>query len=262
MTKSQNRGRTSPGRLSAMDAFLVHTQRDLFLEQGLFEGSWVVDVGIGENPWTTLELARAIRAFAPTVRVVGVESDAVRLRRAQGMDEPGVEFASGSFESPLLPGRKARLVRAMNIVRGHSAEDVPALHRHLSRPLVLGGLLCEGSTDDHGHVLTAHLLRKTGQGLVHEGLWLHTDFERGFAPLLFRDFLPRDLRRSVRRGEPIHGLFEAWNQAWSEVRGEGADTPRAAFEASARRLPPEASLVDGLPGSLLWRPQRALGGPG
>jgi hypothetical protein len=143
----------------------------------------------------------------------------------------------------------------MNLLRVYPAEAVAQAHAQLGARVLPGGLVVEGSTDTPGRVLVAHLLRRSDVGLVREGLLFHTDFRRGFAPRLFRDWLPRDLRRRVKPGEFVFDFLADWEAAWTPVRGE----PRAAFRESVRGL---ASRVPGVEidpwlldnGYLVWRP--------
>ncbi|MCY1080845.1 methylase [Archangium lansingense] len=256
----KTRGRTSHGRLRALDVYLVHQERELLVRS---EGDWAraafVDVGFGEHPWTTLDSAEAFRALHPGLPVVGVELEAPRVETAQAHADALTSFRQGGFDLPLVPGERVRLIRAMNLLRGYRPEDVPGIHQTLGAPLLEGGLLVEGSTDTPGAVLVAHLLRRVPEGLSREALLFHTDFSRGFAPVLFRDWLPRDFRRRVKPGEPIHTFFADWTAAWQEAREAGHGEPPEAFRHSVLRL---ASRVEGLVtdvwlldnGYLLWKP--------
>ncbi|MBF5044438.1 methylase [Aggregicoccus sp. 17bor-14] len=255
----KTRGRTSSERLRALDAYVVHCESALLTRT---EGAWAsapfVDLGFGEHPWTTLESARAFRRLQPALRVVGVELEAARAEAAHAAHAaPLTEFRQGGFALPLAPGERARLVRALNVLRSYPAEHVPEAHRLLGEALLEGGLLVEGSADPTGSITGVHLLRREGGALRREALLLHTDFTHGFAPMLFRDWLPRDLRRRVRPGEPIHAFLGAWTEAWQGVRAGLA--PPQAFRASALRLAErvegvatDAWLLDG--GYLRWQP--------
>lgn len=196
----------------------------------------LVDVGLGAQPWTTLEAAHALRALRPDLEVVGIDVDPERVETARSHAEPGVRFEVGGMGH----GGPARVVRAMNLLRQYRPEQVPAAHAALGEALEDGGLLLEGSTDKEGHVLCAHLLGKEpGGGLVSEGLLLWTDFARGFAPILFRDWLPRDLRKRVVPGTGVHATFQEWMEIWSGVR---TGDPRQSFVRSAPLL--EGARVD------------------
>jgi hypothetical protein len=256
----KTRGRTSHGRLRALDVYLVRQERELLLRT---EGPWAraafVDVGFGEHPWTTLESAETFRELHPGLPVVGVELESSRVEAAQAHADVLTGFRQGGFDLPLHPGESVRLIRAMNLLRGYRPEEVPGIHQKLGRALLEGGLLIEGSTDASGAVLVTHLLRRVPEGLAREALLFHTDFSRGFAPVLFRDWMPRDFRRRVKPGEPIHTFFADWVVSWQEAREAGHTEPSEAFRHSVLRL---ASRVEGIVtdvwlldhGYLLWKP--------
>jgi hypothetical protein len=256
----KTRGRTAHGRLQALDVYLVHRERELLARD---EGPWAraafVDLGFGEHPWTTLDSAQAFRALNPRLPVVGVELEAARVESAQAHADALTDFRQGGFDLPLRPGESVRLMRAMNLLRGYRPEEVPGIHHQLGQALLDGGLLIEGSTDTPGAVLVAHLLRRVPEGLSREALLFHTDFSRGFAPVLFRDWMPRDFRRRVKPGEPIHAFFSDWTAVWQEARAAGHEAPPEAFRHSVIGL---ASRVEGVTiepwlldrGYLLWKP--------
>jgi hypothetical protein len=204
------RPRTRPGRLRFLDLWVQQLAP-------LHVGERVVDVGFGERPDTLLELAAAVRAVRPGLEVVGVE------RRPASAVE-GVTVVQGDFET-VAAMRQVTLVRAMNVLRGYREDEVALIRHALRSPLAPGGQLLEGSTDTEGHVTVCHL-----EGALH-GLLFHTDFSRGFSPWLFRDWLPRDLRRSARPGTPIFELFTAWEAAAPTGR-----PPRERFLESIDRV--------------------------
>ncbi|MBN1205729.1 MAG: methylase [Myxococcaceae bacterium] len=256
----RTRGRTSRSRLRALDAYLCQCERPLLERQ---DGPWreaaFLDVGFGEHPWTTLESAEAFRELNPSLPVIGVEADAGRAAAAASHEDALTRFRHGGFGWAVAAGQPARLVRAMNILRQYRPEDVEAAHAELGQALLPGGLLVEGSTDARGGITVAHLLRRGPEGLAREVLLFHTDFHQGFAPLLFRDWLPRDLRRRVLPEEPIHAFFAAWTAAWTQAREHGAWEPRIAFREGALRLAascPGVSTEEWLleRGYLRWQP--------
>ena len=173
------------------------------------------------------------------------------------------DFRQGGFALPLRPGETVRLLRVMNLLRGYRPEELAGIHHTLGQVLLEGGLLVEGSTDAEGAVGVAHLLRRGPEGLVREALLFHTDFSRGFAPVLFRDWLPRDLRRRVKPGEPIHAFFAHWTHAWEHARAAGALSPPEALRQSALGL---AGRIEGVVadpwlldhGYVLWRPREGV----
>lgn len=249
-------GRTRPGRLARLDGLLVQVERELLART---DDALVVDFGVGEWPWTTLELAQCLRACSPELRVIGVELDARRLRHARRLASSAVEFRHGSFQLPLATGERVRLIRAMNVLRGYSALEADSARAQLAAALVPGGLLIEGTSSPSGGVLCAHWLRKRDGALVREALLFSSDFSQGFAPWLFRDRLPRDLRRTCRPGSAIHAFFRAWTEEFEAARSTGLCESSALFALSvlalSRRLSGivcEPALIEY--GTLLWRP--------
>lgn len=204
------RPRTRAGRLASLDAWLCAEAPELLDGRGA-----IVDFGFGLTPVTTFELAQTVRAVNPALRVVGVEREAHEA-------VPGLELVVGDTAA-LAP---ISVLRAMNVVRGYREDEVDALHAGLGAGVIDGGLVLEGSSDTEGHVTVTWLLRKRAGALVRESLLFHTDFSRGFSPWLFRDWLPRDLRRRATPGTPIHTLLTKWN---ARVVGE---SPRERFESS------------------------------
>ena len=186
----------------------MHSCPELIDGRGL-----IVDFGYGESPITTIELCEAIGR-----PVIGIETEELP-------PQENCRFLKGDFSTCATLGPTA-VVRAMNVLRGYREDEVPALHEALGAALIEGGLLLEGSTDTEGHVTVVGLMRKRSGQLRREALLFHTDFSRGFSPWLFRDWLPRDLRRSVRPGTAIQSLLTTWD---SQVKGE---SPRERFASS------------------------------
>jgi len=110
------------------------------------------------------------------------------------------------------------VVRGMNLRRQDRVGDVLGMHEARTAPLLPGGLALVGSSGPLGRVMVSHLMRRTETGMKREGLLFSTNFRSGFAPMLFWDRLPRDLRRGVSRAHPIHDFFAAWTHAWRRGR--------------------------------------------
>ncbi|MFT3710364.1 MAG: methylase [Archangium sp.] len=202
------RPRTRAGRLSALDAWLNVESVAL-----LTPGATLIDFGFGESAVTTEEWAEACSGC----RVIGIDARAASSSR--------VELVVGDFDA-CARFAPVSVLRAMNVVRAYREDEVETIRAQLGACVIDGGLVIDGSTDTEGHVLSAWLLRKTKGALVKESLLFHTDFSRGFSPWLFRDWLPRDLRRSVKPGTWIHEALTKW-----DARASGS-TPRERFEAS------------------------------
>jgi hypothetical protein len=247
------RGRTRPGRLHLLDAHLrAHEAGLLRRDDGDFAGAPAVDLGLGDRPETTLELVELLASVDSAAPVIAVDHDPERVAAARTRADGRFDARVGGFELPLAPGERPRLVRAMNVLRGYPEDQVPAAHAAMAAPLLPGALLLEGSTCTEGHVLVSHLMRRGIEDIEQRALLFATDFERGFAPMLFRDRLPRDLRRRVRPGEPIHDFFTAWQQAFDAARAAGARQPRQTFAASVERMAQEGwpvELRETLPGA-------------
>ena len=246
------RGKTRSGRLRHLDAWLTACEADLLARRdGPWEDALVVDVGVGHAPTTTVELAAAV---AP-VRVVGVERDADYIANARAA-APGLEVRGGGFDLPLDADERARLVRAVNLLRAYPAAQAADARKRMGASLRVGGLLVEGSTDRTGDVGACGLWRRTEHGLVGEALWMHVDTARGFHPEMIRGVLPRDLR-----GPPPHPVFRAllqqWTQAWSAVRARGVTDPQALLEGSVARVP-DLDGARAAHGDVVWRPEGGL----
>lgn len=163
---------------------------------------------------------------------------------------PQLRFLDGDLHT-LRAEPPSALVRLANVGRGltkDAAEDLPAQVLPL---LVDGGACLEGSTDIEGHVSAFWVLRRHGEALSKEALVLHTDGARGFSPWLFRDVLPRELRRDVKPGTAVHAFFTAWTEVWERVR---TGDPFESFVASVTALD-RADVNAGLArdGFLVWR---------
>jgi hypothetical protein len=151
----------------------------------------------------------------------------------------------------------------MNVLRGYPEACVAHAHAALARPLLPGALLVEGTSSADGGVLCAHLIRKHRHGCTREALCFSTNFGHGFAPLLFRDWLPRDLRRHVRPGEAIGDFLFAWRAEFDALRQRRRHAPSTLFLESAERL---SRIVDGIVldawllarGCLVWQPAAGI----
>jgi hypothetical protein len=130
--------------------------------------------------------------------------------------------------------------------------------------LAAGALFIEGTCCSSGSVLVAHVMRKRSRGLERWGLAFYTDFSRGFAPSMFRDRLPRDLRAHCGRGAALYAMFQGWTELWQEQRRREHD-PRACFAGTARVLaefqPGQWRTDHCRDGLLLWTPRGGVPDP-
>lgn len=232
---THRRGRTRPARLALLDAHVARELEGLELRGPLL----AVDVGFGDTPQTTIAWRESFERSTARSRidVVGVESDPERVIRALPERRPGLEFVQGGFDLRAVGLRHAHWIRCMNVLRGYGAQVVPRAQIEMARALAPGGLLLEGSTDVEGDLVCAHQWRRSSGALVYAGLFLATTGRRGFAPRMFRDVLPRDLRRHYIPSEPIFELLEGWQRVWeSRRRATALVRPASRDEAATRAL--------------------------
>jgi hypothetical protein len=238
----RTRGKSRPGRLTWLDDLLPLLVPELATGPGA-----VVDLGLGAQAWTTIELGDSLAALNPALTLIGADLDPERVATAAAA-APDRRWLCCGFDLPI----QARLIRAVNLLRQYPVEQVTDAHLRLSRGLVAGGVALVGTTDKTGSRAGLHLLRQTPTGLAREALVLMRDCSQGFAPLALRDHLPRDLRRRVRPGEPIYAFFQDWTRAWEAVR---TPDPRVSFASSVVALQdvrPGVRLL--APGALIWQP--------
>lgn len=220
----------------------------------MFADAAVVDVGMGECPWTTLDLARAVRSVQRGLRVVGVEVDARRALAAKEIAGAEIDVRVGGFALAVV--EQWRVVRAVNVLRQYSPGEVSIAHAALSEGLVPGGVILEGTSSKRGDSFAVLVLRRMATGLAREALVFHCAGVRGFAPILLRDVLPRDLRRGVVPGTRLHELFSEWTRAWQRVRSDDPSRSFAdsAFELAGRMPDVEADAWLVARGLCVWRP--------
>lgn len=228
-------GRSRPGRLRLWEDVIEALWGDL-LPHG------AVDIGVGENPFPAAEWA---------ARLGGLTAVEVHPRRAaKARAHAGLTVLEVDALSHSPPGT-AGVARCANLLRQYPTPQVPAAHAALVRWVRPGGVVAVGSCDRMGHVCVFHGLRRTPAGVGRERLVFATDFERGFAPLLFRDQLPRDLRRGVQPGTALGAFFAAWTARWTQTRG---DDPRASFEDAGRLPDCSVHSLTGGARALVWCP--------
>lgn len=231
------RGKTARNRLRRVDTFLLRYDPALIRRQdGLFATAWVVDLGYGAEPFTTLESAQRLRQAHPALPVLGVEIDPERVANALPYADALTAFRLGGFNLPLLPGETVRLIRAFNVLRQYQEDEVVPAWQMLGRALLPGGLLIEGTSDPFGRVWVANLLRRRADALAYEGLLFSTNFHGGFAPEQFQPVLPKNCIHHMLPGEPIYALISDWVHAAQETIGHRDWGLRQWFEASAHAL--------------------------
>jgi hypothetical protein len=225
------RGKTAPNRLRKTDTFLAIAFPEFVRRMpGLY-----VDLGYGFYPVTSVETLHRLRRLNAALRVLGVEIDPARVEAARPFAEPSLEFRHGGFNLPLLPGERVSVIRAFNVLRQYDEDEVEAALAALSKPLTLGGLVLEGTSDPLGRLLTFNLYQQQPTGLARTALVLAPSLSLGFQPRSFQAVLPKNFIHHAEPGGPIDVFFAAWQAAWQYARGLATDR-REIFTQAALRL--------------------------
>ncbi len=240
------RGTTGHNRLRRSDRWLVHSRRVRTALQAAAD-PLVIDLGYGELPVTTLELAARLRVVRADVRVMGLEIHPERVRAARAAQKDTVEFGLGGFE---LAGRRPVLVRAFNVLRQYPVEAVRDAWALMQARLALGGLIVDGTCDELGRRCCWVLL--DGDGPI--SLTLACDPFAIERPSDLAERLPKVLIHHNVAGQPIHTLLTAADRAWASVAGHGVFGPRVRWRAMLDALrddgfpvgPPRRRMRDGI----------------
>ena len=211
------RGKTARNRLRRVDTFLLRYDPAL-LRAAESARAWMVDLGYGAEPFTTLEMAARLRRLNPTLPVLGVEIDPVRVAAALPYADACTDFRLGGFNLPVngSAGERVRLVRAFNVLRQYDEAAVADAWWRVGQSVLPGGLMIEGTSDPLGRVWVANVLRRTAddaQPWRAEALVFSTNFRTGFDPAQFQPVLPKNLIHRMRPGEWIDDFFTRWKKA-------------------------------------------------
>jgi len=199
------RGTTNPNRLRRVDAWLGYTFGCALCGAG---DPVVVDLGYGATPVTTVELYGRLARVCPSVRVVGLEIDPVRVTEAQrAADPPLLTFARGGFE---LAGLRPVLVRAMNVLRQYGTAEVEDAWAAMTGALAPGGALVEGTCDEPGRLASWIRLGATGP----VSLTLAAKLSTLDSPATLAERLPKALIHDNVPGQPVHAFLRALDAAW------------------------------------------------
>jgi hypothetical protein len=241
------RGKTTQNRLRRVDLFLAWYAPDLLRRHdGAFAHAWLVDLGYGAEPFTTLEMAQRLRRLNPRLPVLGVEIDPERVAAALPYADDLTHFRRGGFNLPLTPRpdgtpETVRAIRAFNVLRQYDEAAVAAAYAELAHGVLPGGLLVEGTSDPLGRHWVANVLRRAADAPAWqpEALVFSTNFRGGWEPALFQAVLPKNLIHRMTPGEPIWALLAAWKAAAQRSSAARAWGLRAWFVAAAERLAAE-----------------------
>lgn len=236
------RGTTAPNRLRRVDRWIVGTQ-SARLRDAL--DPLVVDLGYGERPVTTVELAGRLRDIRPDVRVLGLEVDPDRVAGAAvHADRPRLDFARGGFE---LAGHRPALVRAFNVLRQYDETAVPHAWRTMAERIAAGGLIVEGTCDELGRRAAWVSLDSTGPLTLTLAARV-ADLDR---PGVLAERLPKALIHRNVPGEPVHDFLAAFDDAWAAAAPYSAFGPRQRWMAAVTGMVEQGWPVVG--GRERWR---------
>jgi len=230
------RGTTNVNRLRRIDRWIAAQP---VLRRA--EDPVVVDLGYGASATTTLELRDRLATVRPDVRVVGIEIDPERVRIAAVAARDGVEFRLGGFETPLPGGRRATIIRALNVLRQYDASEVAAAWATMRARLQPDGLLVEGTCDEIGRVASWVGLSPAGPETFTISLRL-ASLE---APSIVAERLPKALIHRNVPGESIHDLLRDLDRLWATHAPLGVYGPTQRWMAVVASLREEGRSVLG-----------------
>lgn len=215
------RGTTANRRLRRVDRWLIATHDALLRRPGLL----VVDLGFGERPVTTIELADRLRRVNPSAHVVGLDVSADRVADAQHHVAHGLEFRVGGFE---LAGYRPHVVRAFNVLRQYDADGVPDAWRRMRDQVGDGGIVLDGTCDETGRLSAWVTLDATGPRSLTLALDPVTE------PSAVAARLPKVLIHRNIPGEPTQALLADLDAAWHRHAGLAAFGARQRLAAVGR----------------------------
>ena len=170
----------------------------------------VVDLGFGASATTSLELHQRLSKTRADVEVIGIEIDPARVKLASLSARPGVSFRLGGFEVPLPSGRRATIIRALNVLRQYDESQVlENWHRVVDR-LQPGGVLVEGTCNEVGRVASWVDVTAAGPQTFTVSLRLDTLDK----PSIVAERLPKVLIHRNVPGERIHDFLNALDKRW------------------------------------------------
>jgi hypothetical protein len=197
----------------------------------------VIDLGYGEHPVTAIELLSRLQPVRPDVHVLGLEIDASRVAAAKFAERPALSFERGGFE---LAGRRPLIVRAANVLRQYPEESVAASWTAMQSQLQDRGAIVEGTCDELGRLATWVLLDE------HQplSLTISCKLEVLQRPSEVAERLVKALIHRNVRGEPIHDLLRAMDDAWDVHAPLSVFGPRQRWQAMAATIGESWPVLD------------------
>ncbi len=217
---SVTRGTTNPNRLRRVDRFIAALPALRKSDRPV-----VVDLGYGGSPITAIELRDRLIKIKPSVLVVGIEIERERVGRGKRFEDLSLRFLQGGFETPLPDSvTAADVIRAFNVLRQYSEDEVPGAWQLMQSRLSEDGLLIEGTCDELGRISSWITLDRNRPLWFTISLKLD-DLEQ---PSKVAERLPKALIHHNVPGEKIHSFLRSVDQAWRN------NAPLATFSASQR----------------------------
>jgi hypothetical protein len=227
------RGTTGVNRLRRIDRWIATLP---ILRQT--DDPLVVDLGYGASATTSLELQSRLAKVRPDVEVIGIEIDPDRVARAARDARSGVSFRLGGFEVPLPAGRRATVIRALNVLRQYDEAEVPAAWDRMLGRLQPGGILIEGTCNEVGRVCCWVNLTAAGP----QSLTVSLRLEGLDRPSIVAERLPKVLIHRNVPGERIHEFLVALDRHWQ------VNAPLSVYGPSQRWIATaEGMRADGWP---------------
>lgn len=236
---SVTRGTTNTNRLRRVDRWIA----TLPVLRGTAD-PLVVDLGYGASAVTALELHQRLSHTRPDVEVLGIEIEPERVRTAQAQlrevragntsfaPDARIGFALGGFEVPLPAGRRAAVIRALNVLRQYPQDQVLPSWRLLVTRLQPGGVLVDGTCDEIGRI--ASWVDVTADGPQHLTISLRlAELEH---PGIVAERLPKVLIHRNVDGEKVHGLIADLEKHWQYNAALAVYGPTQRWTATVRAL--------------------------
>ncbi|WP_091226399.1 class I SAM-dependent methyltransferase [Microbacterium sp. 3J1] len=220
----------------------------------------VVDLGYGASGVTAFELATRLQRVRADAEVRGLEIDPARVAtataqladvhagRAPFPPDLRVSFARGGFEVPLPDGRRAAVIRAMNVLRQYDESDVPAAWQTMAARLAPDGLLVEGTCDEIGRVSSWIDVDASGAPQRFTVSLRLADLEH---PSIVAERLPKALIHHNVPGERVHALLVALDREWDRAAALSTFGATQRFLAAVSALREQGWPVLG--GKSRWR---------
>jgi hypothetical protein len=201
----------------------------------------VVDLGYGASATTSLELFDRLVKVQPRTEVIGIEIEPDRVRLASERAKPGVSFRLGGFEVPLPAGRRAAVIRALNVLRQYDEGEVLANWQRMVGRLQPGGVLVEGTCNEVGRVCSWVDVTADGPQTLTVSLRL-ADLEQ---PSIVAERLPKVLIHRNVDGERVHDFVTALDRHWMYNAGLASFGPSQRWIAVASAMKAEGWPVLG-----------------